>query len=159
VRILKLENTDQNRTIVSAMIDSADIWESWALWSVLKLFVKIVEHASQRVVSRENDFRQTARQRERTSSTMIAPDASTATSKHEDVTPAAPGLLPGGEEVVGGLMPAGEGEPAGPMPAGGDPSPTGEVAAGLAQADGEELAAAHARTAGDPRPSPRSRNE
>ena len=27
VRILKLENTGQNRTIVSAMIDSADIWE------------------------------------------------------------------------------------------------------------------------------------
>ncbi|OLQ03503.1 hypothetical protein AK812_SmicGene13568 [Symbiodinium microadriaticum] len=85
VRILKLENTDQNRTIVSAMIDSADIWEpraqsmlevSWALWSVLKLFAEISGPLSQR---------------ERTSSTMIAPDASTATSKHEDVTPAAPG--------------------------------------------------------------------
>eukprot|EP00439_Symbiodinium_sp_Y106_P021733 s2781_g2.t1 len=175
VRILKLENTDQNRTIVSAMIDSADIWESWALWSVLKLFVKIVEHASQRVVSRENDFRQTARQRQRTSSTMIAADASTATSKLEDVTPPAPGPLPS-EEVAAGVMPTGEGDPAGPTLAGRDPLPAGEEVAtglmppsdavdtgaaseGLVQADGEELAAAHARTAGDPRPSPRSRNQ
>ena len=32
VRILKLENTGQNRTIVSAMIDSADIWEFLGLF-------------------------------------------------------------------------------------------------------------------------------
>lgn len=58
VRILKLENTGQNRTIVSAMIDSADIWEAWALWSVLRLFVRIVDKGSNRMVERENDFRQ-----------------------------------------------------------------------------------------------------
>jgi len=54
VRILKLEDTSQNRMIALAMIDSADIWESWALWSVLQLFVKIVDHASHRHV-READ--------------------------------------------------------------------------------------------------------
>merc|ERR1712087_804460 len=32
VRILMLENTKTNKMIVLAMIDSADIWESWALW-------------------------------------------------------------------------------------------------------------------------------
>lgn len=55
VRILKLENTTQNRMIVLAMIDSADIWESWALWSVLKLFVRIVETASDKVVKKEQE--------------------------------------------------------------------------------------------------------
>ena len=40
VRILKLENTTQNRTIVSAMIDSADIWEQPGReWEGLKIFV------------------------------------------------------------------------------------------------------------------------
>ncbi|CAK8998613.1 unnamed protein product [Durusdinium trenchii] len=58
VRILKLENTGQNRTIVSAMIDSADIWEAWALWSVLRLFVRVVDKGSERTVERENDLRQ-----------------------------------------------------------------------------------------------------
>ncbi|CAJ1394087.1 unnamed protein product [Effrenium voratum] len=53
VRVLKLENTEQNRMIVSAVIDSADIWEAWALWSVLKLFVKIVDSASAKVVERD----------------------------------------------------------------------------------------------------------
>jgi len=48
VRILKLQHTEENEEMVAAVIDSADIWESWALWSVLELFVLVVENAAKR---------------------------------------------------------------------------------------------------------------
>eukprot|EP00434_Breviolum_minutum_P033393 symbB.v1.2.029546.t1/scaffold3246.1/size60379/2 len=83
VRILKLENTGQNRTIVSAMIDSADIWEAWALWSVLRLFVRIVDKGSERMVERENDFRLTVRNRGVDLSILMSRDRDNPQEAHE----------------------------------------------------------------------------
>jgi len=48
VRILRLQHTNQNQSMTSAMIHSADIWESWALWSVLTLFTRMVDHYARR---------------------------------------------------------------------------------------------------------------
>ena len=39
VRIVELQNTSDNQEMVTAAIDSADLWVSWALWSILELFV------------------------------------------------------------------------------------------------------------------------
>ena len=39
-------NTKENHEMVMATVDSADIWESWALWSVLQLFVTVVDYKS-----------------------------------------------------------------------------------------------------------------
>lgn len=55
VRILRLQRDHQNRGMVSAAIESADIWEAWALWSVLELFVRVVEAASSRDPRRVHD--------------------------------------------------------------------------------------------------------
>lgn len=55
VRILKLQPDHQNRTLVSAVMESADIWEAWALWSVLELFVRVVEVTSSRDKRRQGD--------------------------------------------------------------------------------------------------------
>jgi len=43
VRILRLQPESQSRTMVSAVMESADIWEAFALWSVLDLFARVVD--------------------------------------------------------------------------------------------------------------------
>lgn len=56
VRLLAFEtpeNKEQRGMMALALIDSADIWESWALWSVLKLFVRIVDSESVKDVHRD----------------------------------------------------------------------------------------------------------
>jgi len=55
VRILVLQSDHQNRSLVSALMESADIWEAWALWSVLELFVRVVDTNASRDARRAND--------------------------------------------------------------------------------------------------------
>merc|ERR1719359_1220987 len=55
VRMLKLQHSDENQEMVTAVIDSADIWESWALWSVLQLFILVVENGTKTHAQRQND--------------------------------------------------------------------------------------------------------
>jgi len=43
VRVLKLQPESQLRTIVSVVIESPDIYEAFALWSVLEFFVRVVQ--------------------------------------------------------------------------------------------------------------------
>eukprot|EP00930_Biecheleria_cincta_P020225 TRINITY_DN15257_c0_g1_i1.p1 TRINITY_DN15257_c0_g1~~TRINITY_DN15257_c0_g1_i1.p1 ORF type:complete len:1049 (+),score=136.23 TRINITY_DN15257_c0_g1_i1:3-3149(+) len=43
VRVLKLQPASQLRSMVAVIVDSADIYEAFALWSVLRLFVKVAE--------------------------------------------------------------------------------------------------------------------
>jgi len=43
VRVLKLQPASHMRTMVAVVIESPDIYEAFALWSVLELFVKVVD--------------------------------------------------------------------------------------------------------------------
>lgn len=45
VRMLKVNSDQRSLDVAMATLGSADIWEAWALWSVLKLFVLYVEPA------------------------------------------------------------------------------------------------------------------
>lgn len=55
VRILKLQGNHQAREMVNALLESADIWEAWALWSVLGLFVRVVEFNASQDANRRHD--------------------------------------------------------------------------------------------------------
>jgi hypothetical protein len=56
VRILVLQDSKENRHMVTAVIDSADIWESWALWSVLELFVLVTEISAKRERADDQEY-------------------------------------------------------------------------------------------------------
>lgn len=52
VRSLKMfPNEPRNTAMVIAVVDSADIWESWALWSVLQLFIRVVDLSAKNQVA------------------------------------------------------------------------------------------------------------
>lgn len=74
VRTLRLQSTEQNQSMSQAMLHTADIWESWALWSVLKLFARIVDYDSaeeNRKWEWERALRQDQSQQKRNSTPVV----------------------------------------------------------------------------------------
>ncbi|CAE8643485.1 unnamed protein product [Polarella glacialis] len=57
VRILKLQPSSHVRTMVAVVIESPDIYEALALWSVLELFVKVVDAEAGKDPQRDADAR------------------------------------------------------------------------------------------------------
>eukprot|EP00429_Kryptoperidinium_foliaceum_P009357 CAMPEP_0176006266 /NCGR_PEP_ID=MMETSP0120_2-20121206/2633_1 /TAXON_ID=160619 /ORGANISM="Kryptoperidinium foliaceum, Strain CCMP 1326" /LENGTH=464 /DNA_ID=CAMNT_0017338999 /DNA_START=59 /DNA_END=1452 /DNA_ORIENTATION=- len=95
VRILRLQDVEQNRSMAMALLHSADIWESWALWSVLQLFTRIVDHDSQEEARRAQEFTENLRQKGRVSAVTAtaSDDAEHAASLLEAALSVPPSLM------------------------------------------------------------------